>query len=422
MVRILICICLALCAGPARAQEAAGESLHLQDAIRLTLERSPRLQGHRFTLNAAAARRDAANLRPPLEVSLDVENILGTGPLSAFDDTEATLRLGTVLELGGKRAGRIGVAESERDLIANTQDTERLDMLAEVTRRFIDALRAQEEIKLAERTSALAARTADLVKARITAGRAPSTERSSADLAVLRAASAGEQAAADAREAWAKLSAAWGETPERGGTALGSLFALPAVGDFATVATLLERNPALARFAKERRLQEANLRLADASRSPDVTVSGGIRRLQALRAQAAVLSVSVPLGSAARSGPRAAEARNALSAVDYAEAAQRNELRATLFGLHQQLAVKRKQFEVIRAEALPLAERAVKDTEDGFRAGRFSFVELTTAQRQALDLHQDAIAAAAAFHLLFLELERLTGQSAPDAVNLETQP
>ena len=125
MFRIFVLGCALLGALPALAQDIA-----LQDAVRLTLERNAKLQGHRFNLSAALARRDQAAQQPALEASLDVENFLGTKRLSTFGDTEATLRLGTVLELGGKRDRRMTVADRERALVVNSQDAERLDILA----------------------------------------------------------------------------------------------------------------------------------------------------------------------------------------------------------------------------------------------------------------------------------------------------
>ncbi len=391
----------------------AQESVTLHEALRLTLERNPGLQGHRFNLNAAAARREIAAQRPAWEVGVDVENIFGTGRLSAFDDTEVTLRLGTVLELGGKRSGRIALADSERSLTAIGQDAERLDLLADATRQFIAALRAQEERKRAQRAIDLATRTLSLVKARVGAGRAGSLEQHNAELAVVHAVGDAVQSDAEVRAAWAQLSAAWGEAPDASGTVIGDLFALPPTGDYAALAALLESNPDLIRFATQRRVQEAQLRLAVSSESPDITISAGLRRLQNARAQAAVLSASIPLGSAARSYARQDEARNLLSATGYAEAAARNTLRATLFAIHTRLVQKRSHVEMIRDKAFPLADTAVRAAEDGFRAGRFSLLELAAAQKQSLDLQKEAIAAAAEFHLLLLELERLTGTAAP---------
>ncbi len=409
MLRILILGCALL--GPL---SATAQDLALRDAVRLTLERNPQLQGHRFTLSASMARRDQAALRPGVDVSLDTENFLGTNRISSFNDTEITLRLGTVLELGSKRERRITMAERERDVVALTQDAQRLDILADVTRHFVSLLESQHEKALADQAVGLAIRAGEIVKQRVNSGRAAVIEQTNAELATMDARRDLARATTRVSENWAKLAAAWGGTPEQTGRATGELFDLPVIGDFAGLSKLIEQNPDIAKFASERRVAESALRLAEAARTPDLSISAGVRRLQADRSQAAVLSLSVPLGTSGRSRPFEDEARNRLSAVEFEEAARRNQLLATLFGLHQHLLQKRSEFNELRDKAVPLAESAVKATEDGFRAGRFSLFDLTYAQQRLIILRRDAIGAAASFHLLILEIERLTGRSAAD--------
>ena len=392
MLRIFLLGCVLLHAVSAQAQD-----LRLQDAIRFTLERSPKLQGHRFAITAAVARRDQAALRPPLQLGIAAENFLGTNRLSTFDDTEITLSLGTVLERGDKRSRRIDVAERERDLIVVMQDAERLDLLADVARRFIAVLEAQESARAAAASTGLSRRVKDLVKLRVNAGRASPVEQANADLAVLKAGQDQQRTTADVAAKWAVLAGAWGGAPDQPQKVAGDLFALPSVGDFAALSDMVTRTPDILKFATERRIQEANLRLAEAGRVADVTVSAGIRRLQGERAQAAVLSVSIPLGSSARARPAEDEARN--------------ELMATLYATVIQLCEGRVRLDTIRTQSLPLAEAAAKDAENAFRLGRFSLLELTTAQQQTVDLQREAIAVSAATHLLYLELERLIGRN-----------
>lgn len=406
MLRFLLLGCVLLHAIPAQAQD-----LRLQDAIRLTLERSPKLQGHRFAIASAVARRDQAALRPPLQLGFEAENFLGTNRLSTFDDTELTLSLGTVLERGDKRARRIDVAERERDLIVVNQDAERLDLLAEVARRFIAVLEAQESARVAGASTGLARRVKDVVKLRLNAGNASPIEKSNADLSVIKAGQEEQRTATEVAAKWALLAGTWGDPPDQPQRVAGDLYALPPVGEFGALADLVERTPEILKFATERRIQEANLRLAEAGRAADVTVSAGIRRLQGERSQAAVFSLSIPLGSGARARPGEDEARSKLSGVAAEEAARRNELLATLYATFIQLRDGRTRLDAIRKQSLPLAQTAAKDAENAFRLGRFSLLELNAAQQQTVDLQREAIAVSAATHLLYLELERLIGRN-----------
>jgi cobalt-zinc-cadmium efflux system outer membrane protein len=414
MVRIMrrffvFVLCVVLGAAACAQELTPPPQLTLQDALRLAAESDPRLQGQTFARAGAEARRAAAALRPPVRLTADVENVLGTGRLTAFDDAEATLSLGTTLELGGKRAARTAVAERELDRLAVAQQAARIDILADVAARFIAVLRAQENLGVAREDRALAVRAQSIVAARVQSAAAAPVERSNAEVAAIKAAVAEQAAMAQQREAWARLVVAWGGAPESTGAARGDLFAAPPMPAFAGLQEMVERNPDILRLAQERRVREAELHLAEAQAAPDIDIAAGVRRLQAARAQAVVLSASVPLGSNARSRPATAQAQSRLKELDSDAASRRNELLGALFGLRQRAENARAALELLQTAALPAAQRAQEQAEAAFRAGRSSLLELTAAQAQLLDVRRAKIDAAADYHLLVIELERLVG-------------
>lgn len=386
----------------------------LRDALSRALEANPNMRGQRFAVSAADARIDQASLRPPLELGVDAENVLGTNRLSTFDDSEITLRLGTVLELGGKRSNRITAAQSERELILSQNDAERLDLLAEVARRYIRVVMLQEELDLAARRLDLARRTGDSVSQRVSAARSPQLEGRNAAIVVSRAEIEQRQADSAVRQAWAQLASLWGGDTSYPGRVSADLFAMPTVGDYSALAATLERNPDILRFASQRRIQDARFRLAQSLRTPDVTVSAGVRRLQADRSNAFVLSASIPLGAGSRATPYINEAQSLRGGLQFREQAVRAELMATLFVALEQLSQSRQEVETLLKVAIPQADEAQKLAQAGYNVGRFSLLELITAQQQLADLQRQAIDAAASFHESLLEVERLTGRSAAD--------
>ena len=66
--------------------------------------------------------------------------------------------------------------------------------------------------------------------------------------------------------------------------------------------------------------------------------------------------------------------------------------------------------ETLRAAALPQAQQALDQTQFGYDRGRFSYLELATAQQELLNLRASVIEAAADYHLTLAEIERLTGE------------
>ena len=55
-------------------------------------------------------------MRPNPEISLEVDNIAGSGAFSGLSATEYTLAVGQRIELGGKRGARIEAAQAQAQL------------------------------------------------------------------------------------------------------------------------------------------------------------------------------------------------------------------------------------------------------------------------------------------------------------------
>jgi cobalt-zinc-cadmium efflux system outer membrane protein len=77
--------------------------------------------------------------------------------------------------------------------------------------------------------------------------------------------------------------------------------------------------------------------------------------------------------------------------------------------LHQELNAARLRFETLRDDAVPQAELALEQTRNGYTRGRFSFLELGSVQEELLALRAASIDAAADYHRMLVEIERLTG-------------
>ena len=391
--------------------------LTLRNAMQRALDANPSLRGQRFGVNAASARVDQAAQRPPIEIGIEAENILSPNRLSQADQPDITLRLGTVIELGSKRARRMDAATSERELVLTQNDSERLDVLAEVARRFIRVVTAQEEYNLAVRRLELAQQTGQTVEQRVNSARSPKLEGSNAAIAITKAQIEQEQAASAIRQTWSQLASLWGSSGADVGRVFAELFVMPALADYTALSALIDRNPDILRFASERRVQEAKLRLAQAQRTPDVTVSAGYRRFIDDHSSALVLSASIPLGTSSRASPFISEAQSLRQGVEYKEQAARAELLSTLQVALEQTEQSRREVQALLSTAIPKASEAQSLAEQGYQVGRFSLLELITAQQQLTDLQRQAIDAAASFHESLLEVERLTGRSAADRDN-----
>ena len=166
------------------ADEGQHHKLSLEQAISDVLEHNPALKAAGYESRAAAARIRSAGLTPALRTSIEFENFGGDGILSGSDGLESTLSLSKVLELGGKSRLRGDVARHEALVLHNEQDAERLDILADTAKRFIEVVSDQERLAIAEESLALVQRTHEVVKQRVEAGKSANTELRRARIAL----------------------------------------------------------------------------------------------------------------------------------------------------------------------------------------------------------------------------------------------
>jgi cobalt-zinc-cadmium efflux system outer membrane protein len=384
-------------------------------AIKAALKANPELGSFAFELRALDAQVRQAELRPAPELSLGIENALGTGDVSGFKSAELTLALSQVIEMGGKREARRGLAQATRSAADIELQAQQLDVLAEVTRRVITVAAQQERLRLAGVARELAEQTVAGSERRVNAARSPHVELDRAQISLEQARLAERRATAELQTARQQLAATWGEsTPLLEGRPFGrvtaDLFAMPDAGDFAALLKRLDANPDFRRFNSEARLRDAQLRLAATLRKPDFTLSGGVRRLQDSRDQALLFSVSVPLFAARRAQSYRDEAQARSDQVESRRQSTLVKVQATLFELHQALQQATLEAQTLRSSMMPRAQEALQETQYAYDRGRYSYLELVDAQREYLAIQSGLIDAATDAHRLQAEIERLTAQ------------
>ncbi|HVF16604.1 MAG TPA: TolC family protein, partial [Steroidobacteraceae bacterium] len=277
--------------------------LTLGDAIALTEQRNPQLAGFSFQNEATRQQWAARSQSPAPAVELQLENFAGTGELSAAQALETTLQLSKVFELGAKaqRRGELGLAEL--DGIDVQQRATRADVIAEAARRFLHVLSDQTHLEVTRRATQLAEQARDVVQARIREGAVSPVFLNRAEIALARARIAQEHAEHELAASRVALSVMWAETDAQFDRVSGELFTFPAIEPVEAYTARLGTNPELLKFASEDRVLEARQRLADTQRIPNVTLSAGVRRLEAFDDQSFVAGFSVPLGARSRAQP-----------------------------------------------------------------------------------------------------------------------
>lgn len=386
----------------------AAEPLHLQDAVARALASNPSLTAEAAQLRAVEARARREGLPTPYVAGADLENVAGTGALSGVDSAETTLRLGRVIELGGKRAARQALGGAEIAQQRNQADATRLDIASRTTARFIEVVADQQRLDFANQRVAQAQRTRREVARWVDAARNPESDLAAADIALAEAELEREHAEHELASARVTLASSWGAPQADFESVRGELHELPAVEPFESLAQRLPRTSAQRAAQLEAATIAARRRVAESNAKPDIHVNLGVRRLEAFGDQGLVMSVSVPLGTRSRASHAISEADAQLAALEARRDAQRWDQHQALFEKYQELSHARTEVDALRDKMLPKAEQAFAFTRRGFDAGRFSFIALAQAQATLFGLRQRSVDAAARYHTLLVEVERLT--------------
>lgn len=394
----------------------AAEPLRLEEAVARSLANNPLLAAEAAEVRAMQARAEREGLPTPYVVGGDLENVGGTGALSGVHSAETTLRLGRVIELGGKRAARQALGSAEVARQRNVSDAARVDIASRATARFIEVVADQQRLEFASERVRLADRTRREVSRWVAAARNPESDLRAAEIAVVEAELEREHAEHELASARMTLAASWGSFEPDFPSVAGDLRELPAAERFETLAARLPRTAMQRNSLLEAEAIAARRRVAVTSAKPDINVSLGVRRLEALDDHGLVMSVSVPLGSKPRASLAIAEADAQLDALAARRVSQRAEGHQDLFEKYQELVHARTEYDALSKRMVPKAEQAYAFTRRGFEAGRFSFVSLSQAQATLFDLRARSVEAAARYHTRLVEVERLT------TVAAETNP
>lgn len=406
------------CASIAQAQTtppaAAGGALSLEDALSQAGAASPSTDIATAGVRAAEASRAVAGLRPNPTISVETENVTGTGLFRGFNQAETTVGFAFPLELGGKRPARIAVADARASRARLESVIALADLRLRVAQTYIEALAAERRLDIAGDQARIATEGLRVAGDRVQVGASSPIEEQRAAVLQINARTALDRARREVettrgnlerltgRPLTGPLDVAWFERtepydPSAGGSLKGTLAVATATADVATA--------------------DAQVRLARSQRIPDVTLSAGTRRLSATGDQAALLGISLPLpffnnGRAAIGVARAerdqADARRRLATLDTGQAIARAQA---------DLANAETTARAANGPALLAAREAARIARIGYGGGKFSQLELLDAERTLAQTRAAAVDALAAYHDAQARLRRLESPAPVDLHN-----
>ncbi len=406
---LVVVTCVMIASATCNAQEMLSGTITLRDALTATLSMNPRLRSFPLRNEALLGEKEIADLKPPFMLGAEVEDALGTGDIRDFTGAEATLRLSSVIEMGGKRAARVGTVNRRIDVLNAEQRVVELDLLVEVVRRFIDVAVTQEQVALQTLSTVIAQQTVDLIEPLVTAGQAPQLETDRAQAALLRAQLAEQAANARLGSARIRLASMWARNTPQFDAVSSNILTVEQAGSIESLLAELASNPDIEIFAAESRLLEAELRLAQTRQEGDIQWSAGIRHLKEFDDSGFAFGVTIPLFNKARASGAERSARANLQEVEVRQLTALNAIEGEIRSLHRALQQAIAEVNTLQLQVIPVLQDVQQQTLQAYGAGTYSYVELITAQQEFLDAQLSLISSAGNAHRIRAEIERLSG-------------
>jgi cobalt-zinc-cadmium efflux system outer membrane protein len=184
----------------------------------------------------------------------------------------------------------------------------------------------------------------------------------------------------------------------------------------------VEQNPDMARWATVMAQRQAAITLEEANRVPDPTLGGGFRYFNETTDQALLFKVSLPLPLFDRNQGNVLAARHQLAKAEEERRAATVSVRTALAESYAELSAAFTEASTLRDEVLPGAQLAFDAASEGYRQGKFQFLDVLDAQRTLVEVRGQYIEALATYHKAVAALERLIGEPLTPLTQSASQP
>ena len=394
------------------------EKLTLEQAVNRTITQNPDLRAFGFEMRVQDSAILQATLSPKPELTIAVEDVLGTGVAQGLSGSQTTVSISWILE-GELRQRRIDAARTGSLVLASEAAVMRLDAAAQTAREYTKAMALQARLELAEQAIALASDAVAMISQRVNAGTSPRSElaRARAELSMR------ELILEDLNhallESFHRIAAQWGSLDPSFDRVEGNLMNLPAVESYSTLESRVEQNPDLMRFLSEKRLYESTLQLEQARKESPWRFNAGVRRLESSSDVVFIGGVTIPLNRGNLNQGRIEEARARLEQASARENAERVRVMTSLFLFHQELEHSLHIATSLQNDVIPEYEQALTEVSRAYKLGSSSYMEWLQVQDDLLTAREELLEASTLAHQNIIEIERLTGVRIAQAKSVE---
>ncbi len=386
-----VCAALVLAAAlPARA-----DRLTIDQALRRALQRHPDVEVAAADLEAAGGQVTAARTR-----TYNPELGVAAGPAWGGGDTvlDYELSLSQTFELGGKRSRRTDAARARQEAALARLRWSREQVVARVRRAFAFALIERQRLGVEVQAQNVADELRAAAAERLRLGAGTQLEVNVALAATGRARHDRVDAERSYELAVVELSTAMAAPPEEVLDPVGDIgaFPVPPLQEAAYVEQARRRRGDLAAAGHEREAAEAEVALAGALGTPDLTVAVSYGRSEGTHIALVGISMPIPIFNRNRGGRAAARA--GLKRARLVEGSTGREVERGVRAALRAYAKARESVEAFDREVVDRLDENLELARESLRTGNIGLFEFNIVRRDLFETqlaYLDALAEAA---------------------------
>jgi cobalt-zinc-cadmium efflux system outer membrane protein len=384
------------------ATAAFAGPITLDEAIAKAIEAAPSIRANEAAVAAAQAGRVQAGVRPNPTVTVEGENLVGSGPYNVFGQAEITGTYSQTIERGGKRDARVAYAERDIGVAEASSRVARLELVSAVQRAFLDVVIAGYVVEIAETRLGVEVEMQREALRRVRGYKDPLFVETSASARVTQARLNLTEAQARREGARAALAAFWNGRAEDVETEGEVLSGIPAARQLAVAdAELAQAEAARA---------SAAVAVEQTRTTQDYTLSGGARFLRGTNDVALVAGVTIPLGRFDRNQGNIAKAQAEKLRIELTAEAERLDRLRRLASLGAEADAARTRADAIVLEVYPQTTKALRQVREGYARGGFTFRDMQGAADAIIQAQAEWLDAVIRYRDLQTEIDRLTGR------------
>jgi cobalt-zinc-cadmium efflux system outer membrane protein len=359
------------------------DSLTLRQVLGLVADVNPSLKAGLMQIEAAEGLLIQAGLRPNPELEVEFEEVGWDAP--GLKESEITVLLSQELELWGKRKNRRLVSQRELESTRLDASAAAFDVYATTVRRYFTLAHAQEKVALAHDATDWAEAITATARTRVEMGAAMSSELLLGQLLM-------ETTRLQLADAMTNLNNARTELVSLWKAEVSDIAVTGHDLDFRVISKLADLQPLVdssweIRFLDaEAAVTDAQIRLQRSRARPNLSISGGYKRLEVDGSNTFVFGVGLPLPFMNRNQGNVASLRARTEAIRFSRQqallTAKSGFEVTLRQIQQQVS----RFQTIDTLILPKANEAFLSLKTAYVKGRLPYSTLLEAQRMLIDL------------------------------------